>query len=439
MSTQKIKNNFGITGFTVQTDRELLNADGHSRRYLRIEVKADTAEATHVRPPVQVAFALDRSGSMSDGKLEMAAQAVRQAVALLHAQDRFSVVFFDDEVDVVVPVTLATAEAKARADALCAAVQTGGSTNLEGGWIHACHQLADGLNAEAVGLVMLLTDGQANVGQRDPLLLAQQAQALRKRGIATTCIGLGSDFNEALLRGMALAADGRFHFVEHVSQLPQLMREELSEALEVVARDVAVLVRPHGRGRLEALPGVRSAWCAADLFGFAHLRMDLGDLASAQSVVFGVAVDCPSGEDGETLTLDVQVIVGKDSQSLPIQSVQWTFAPPELLDRQPRNRVVDRMVAGIYAAEARMQAVGLNRERHFTRAEAVLCKARERIASYAGNDAELLKIVRELEPDIQVMAAPMMEMDRKTSYTKASHVQRSRKEDGKRQLKDELN
>lgn len=238
---------------------------------------------------------------------------------------------------------------------------------------------------------------------------------------------------------MAKAGGGRYQLVEHVSQLPRMMREELHEGLEVVARDVAVLVRPRSRGYLQPLHGVSAAWHAEDMFTAKHLRIDLGDLASAQAVVFGISIDCPAGEDGEALMFDVEVIFGKGPESLPIQTAKLTFAPAELQKRQPRNRVVDRMVAKIYASQARIEATGLNRARDFKQAEERLQKVRARIATYAGDDADLLKVLDDMAPVIQAMAAPMMEMDRKKGYTEATHVQGSRKVDGKRLRKDDVN
>lgn len=426
MNTAHRQDDAGIQGLDVATDRDLIAASGGSRRHVRIAVRAAAATKQQDRVPLQVAFALDRSGSMGGGKLELAAEGVRMAVGLLNERDHFAAVFFDDAVQVVVPVTSATPDARRRAGQACDQVQTGGSTNLAGGWAMACHELAGSLTPDHLGLCLLLTDGQANVGERDPERLAELARGMRQRGIATTCVGLGNDFHEPLLRGMAQAADGRFHFVEAASQLPALLAAELGEALEVVARGVAVEVRPLGRGWLTALPGFRSAWQGD------HLRIDLGDLASQQEVVTAVAIDCPAGPDGEALTVEVRVVGPQGQVLLPPCAVTWRYAPGELLKRQPRDRRVDRTVAGLHAAEARMRAIALNRAGDFAQAAAQVRQVRERIASYAGDDAELLAMVAELADEVRETSAPMHEQARKSKYTMASHQQRSRLPDGSR-------
>ena len=92
-----------------------------------------------------------------------------------------------------------------------------GSTYLSGGWIAGCHQLAEATPADATATrirrVILLTDGLANVGILDPGVLAQHAGELRRRGIATTTVGVGQDFDEGLLSAMAEAGGGNFQYV----------------------------------------------------------------------------------------------------------------------------------------------------------------------------------------------------------------------------------
>ena len=65
-----------------------------------------------VRPSVNLAIVLDRSGSMSGAKLDVAKAAVVEAIGRLQPQDRFSVVVYDDVVEVVIDSTHATREAR---------------------------------------------------------------------------------------------------------------------------------------------------------------------------------------------------------------------------------------------------------------------------------------------------------------------------------------
>src|SRR5439155_9231018 len=91
-------------GISVRTDRMLLPFANASERFLLIDVTAPTVtpDPTRVRPPVNLGFVLDRSGSMAGrGKLDLAKAAVEAALAWPHGDDRIAVVVYDDRVDVV--------------------------------------------------------------------------------------------------------------------------------------------------------------------------------------------------------------------------------------------------------------------------------------------------------------------------------------------------
>ena len=66
----------------VRTDRRLIRAHGRSERFLLIDVVAPTVapDPARRRPPVNLGFVLDRSGSMGGlNKLGLAKQAVLEA------------------------------------------------------------------------------------------------------------------------------------------------------------------------------------------------------------------------------------------------------------------------------------------------------------------------------------------------------------------------
>jgi len=112
-------------------DRRLIRASGRSRRFLVIDVTAPTArrDPTRRRPPVNLAFVLDRSGSMGGhNKLSLAKQAVLEAVHRLDPEDRFAVVTYDTRIDVVMPGTLATPDARRETANRLGPVEPGGSS-----------------------------------------------------------------------------------------------------------------------------------------------------------------------------------------------------------------------------------------------------------------------------------------------------------------------
>jgi Ca-activated chloride channel homolog len=403
-------------------DRTLIRSGASSIRYVKVGIEAPTAERREDRMPVNISLVLDRSGSMGGGKIELARRAAEQAIRQLRPEDRFSVVIFDTEVDVLAEPAPATEQVKARAIAALAAATPRGGTDLHGGWLRGCEGIALHAMPGAINRCLLLTDGQANHGVTDPAQIAHHAAELRRRGIQTSAFGVGADFDERLLQGMADAGGGRFYFIEAPAGIPELMSSELGEALEVVVPEATLEVRlpaglmaeplndyPHQRAREENT-----------------VRIALGDLASGQRLDVVVLLRFPTGKVGDALGAEFGV-VGRDGlPCAPAETVHWTWARHPENDAQPRNVEVDRAVATLYAARARAQATELNRRGGYDDARQVLEATSRRILSYAGSDPVLRRLAAELVEETVAFAAPMDAMALKEQHFRAYTMQKGR-------------
>ena len=290
---------------TVKTDRRLIRSRHHSVRFVVARVTAPEADTRTERPPVNLAFVLDRSGSMGGAKIRLAMQAVEEAIRRLKATDRFSVVIYDNEIETLVPGTFATPTARSRAMELLARVDARGATNLSEGWLTGCEQVASELMADGVNRALLLSDGLANHGITDRDELAHHAAELRRRGVSTSTFGVGNDFDELLLQGMAQAGGGHFYDIAGAEQIRDHIESEVGEALEVVAREVTFKVHVKGGIRLESL----GAFPQRGERGRAQI--DLGDLVSGQQVDVPLRLSFPLGEDGDK-TLGVFSVGDRD-------------------------------------------------------------------------------------------------------------------------------
>ena len=94
------------------------------------------------RPPLDLSFVVDRSGSMAGGAFELARQGVEHALRVLNAQDTASVVVYDDRIDTLLSQRLLDGEAHDKAVRRLRRVGPRGSTDLAGGWLTGCDQLA---------------------------------------------------------------------------------------------------------------------------------------------------------------------------------------------------------------------------------------------------------------------------------------------------------
>ena len=409
---------------TIAQDRRLVRAVHHSTRYAIVEVTAPPAAATATRPRVNVAFVLDRSGSMSGrNKITLAKDALREGIERLASTDRFAVVVYDNQVDVVADGRLATADAKRDAIRDLERVGPRGNTDLAGGWLRGAEQVAATLDPEAVNRVLLLTDGLANEGITDPREIERHARELRVRGVSTSTFGVGDDFNEELLGGMADAGGGAYRYIGKSEEIPGLIRSEVGELLEVTARGVELRVRGPEGLRVECL-----STDALDR-GSRESVVHLGDLVADQVVRLVLAFSCPLGEVGRDLGIEISV--GDRTGAISASAtLTWTFADGEANTRQPRNRDVDRIVARTFADRAIRGAMDGNRRGAWEEVRHQLLGVARRIRSYAGDDPVLLGIVAELERQADAWSVLREEVDRKVAYSQASYSLRSRAASG---------
>ena len=410
----------------VETDRTLIRAEGRSVRYVLLSFTAPEAASAATREPVNVSFVIDRSGSMGGSKIRLAREAVLHALRMLKPTDRFSVVSYDNEIDVVVPSTLAGREAVRNAIARVEKIEARGNTDLGGGWLKGCEELAQHLKDGQIARCLLLTDGLANQGITDREELARHAAELRSRGITTSTIGLGEDFDELTLEGMATAGAGHFYYVETAVQIGDCLTGELGETLEIVARDAAVTVRA-GAGIDVTTLNRLSVRRQDD----GSTSVALGDLVSNQDVAVVLRLAFARGRIGDTGRVLFGITDAHGAIREPDTDAIWTYADHAANDAQPRNVVVDRAVAKLYAAQAAAEALELNRAGRFEQAAARLKATARRIERYAGDDRELRAIIASLLEKDEVYARPLMASLSKSEHYASLNIRSMRDSTGK--------
>ena len=362
-------------------DRTLIEHDQTSQRYLVLTMTAPGG--TTSRLPVNLALVVDASGSMSGTKLARVKEAAGFALRQLTGADRAAVIAYDDEVTVVAPSTLMTAEAKVELLSRLKGVQAGGMTNLGGGWLAGCQEVARGQAGDGqMNRVIVLTDGLANVGMTAPDKLVEHAHQLRLRGIVTSTMGIGADFNEDLLEALARHGGGRFHYVETARHIPDCIQGELGEMLQVSARKVALEI---------TLPtGMRCSGCLNDyvLEDTARgVRVHLGDLLASDTrhVVLELSIT-PQADAGRlaiaAVALYVDMATGRGADTtFPVLHV--CHASGDAVAAQEADEAVSRQVALLLAAKAKDEAVRLSRLGEHAAAAATLAYARQSLSTSA--------------------------------------------------------
>jgi Ca-activated chloride channel family protein len=191
-----------------------------------VRIKSPEMETAGVkRPDLNLCVVLDRSGSMSGNKMNEAKQATKTCIDNMLPTDRLGCVTFDDHIEVLFPNQAVTDKGRLRN--LVDRIVLGGSTALHGGWVKGGLEVTNEFKPDAVNRVLLVTDGQANVGECNHQVLCHQARELNARGVSTTTIGIGADFNEDLLIPMAEAGGGNSWHVKTPEDMVRIFDVEL--------------------------------------------------------------------------------------------------------------------------------------------------------------------------------------------------------------------
>ncbi len=209
---------------------------------IRITPPESDAAATDKRPKLNFGIALDRSGSMGGEKMRQAREAAKYCVDQLVSTDTFSAVIFDDSVDVL--FTNGPVRDREMLKRGLDRIEARNSTALHEGWVKAGLQVSETLEPASINRVLLITDGQANVGETRVDRIVSQAREAAARGLTTSTIGIGSDFNEDLLMPMAEAGQGNAWHVREPLDMVRIFETEMHGLINQVGHSVTLKITP---------------------------------------------------------------------------------------------------------------------------------------------------------------------------------------------------
>ncbi len=192
--------------------------------------------------PSNLVFLVDVSGSMNEpDKLPLVKASLKLLAGQLTARDRISLVVYAGRTEVVLEPTPGdqTATIVAALDRL----EAGGSTNGAGG-IQLAYAMAEkAFMKDGNNRVLLATDGDFNVGIRDPGQLKELVENKRENGVALSTLGFGTgNYNDALMEQIADVGNGHYSYIDSAREAQRVLVEERASALETIASDVKIQV-----------------------------------------------------------------------------------------------------------------------------------------------------------------------------------------------------
>jgi Ca-activated chloride channel family protein len=192
-------------------------------------------------------------------------------------------------------------------------ISLGGGTNLHGGLVLGRDEVQRVYTQGQVSRVILLSDGQANVGVVDPQQIAATARDAANHGTRITTVGVGLDYNEDLMEAIAESGRGNYHYVKEAKDLERVIAGEMAGIQATVATSVELRLTP-------VCPGVQ----ITEVHGYESRRdgaavvIPMADLVGHDSRKLLVSMKVPDGQKGHVATLRAELVY-KDAKGTDIK------------------------------------------------------------------------------------------------------------------------
>lgn len=303
------------------------------------------------RPDLNLSLVLDRSGSMEGEKMVRAREAAMFCVDQMLPTDRLSVVTFDDRIEVLFPSQPVTNKQSMKD--LISRVTARGSTALHEAWVRGGLTVSERMLDQGINRVVLITDGLANVGITNTDEIVTQAMGLYKRGVSTSTIGIGSDFNEDLLMPMAQSGGGNAWHVVEPGDMQRIFQVELEGLIAQFAHTVSLSLIP--------ADGVRVVDLLNDFDLTETGRYRLPNLQAGSPLDIVVQLRVGAEEVGTQMRLlDLRLgFTPQDAKNAEVLKQAHTieFANRGEIDRSEMNEEVIKAVQFLMNARARNEAM----------------------------------------------------------------------------------
>jgi Ca-activated chloride channel family protein len=209
---------------------------------LRVGIQGKAPPVQAEKPPTNLVFLVDVSGSMAQSdKLPLAQQVLRQTLDLLAPTDTVAIVSYASDTRVRMQPT-AAAERGAIITQIDALESSGGTNGASG--INLAYEQAQAAFIQGgINHVILCTDGDFNVGVSSTDALVELIREKRQTGITFTALGFGAgNLNDAMLEAVSNAGNGFYGVISSEGQAAEYVRDRMLSTLSLIARDMKVQV-----------------------------------------------------------------------------------------------------------------------------------------------------------------------------------------------------
>ena len=303
---------------------------------------------TDTRRNANLAFVIDRSGSMAaEGRMEYVKRGLLRSLAELKHGDIVHLVLFDGTACTAAKNFVVGRDSHQRLADMIRRIEPRGSTNLNDGLSQGYAAADAAYQPSYTNRVVLATDALTNTGVTDQGLISIVAKHFDARRIRLSGVGVGSEFNDALLDELTERGKGAYVFLGSDAEVDAVFGSRFVSLIETTANDVHFRLHLPPSLAMSVFYGEEASTEKARVQAIHYFantsQLFLSDLKTRHGVL--------STQDDIMLTVEYE-----DPESLEKRVEEYAFNLGSILG-ESRNvrkaRLVDRFIRAVQALAER--------------------------------------------------------------------------------------
>jgi len=208
---------------------------------IRVGVQAKKVSKAD-RTPVHLVYLVDTSGSMrTPNKLGLAKKSLEVLTNQLKAGDTVALCTYAGATRLILPPTGGNEKAKIKK--AIRQLSAGGGTAMSDGMEMAYELAKRTLVSGHINRVIVLSDGDANIGRSNHHAILQRIGQYKTMGITLSTIGFGrGNYKDTMMEQLANKGDGNYSYIDTARESQRVFGEQINGLLQVVAKDVKIQV-----------------------------------------------------------------------------------------------------------------------------------------------------------------------------------------------------